>query len=524
MRKLRVFIALAFTLHANAEKPIDVYLIGGQSNATGQGYLRNLPPAFNIDERVMIFHSGNHLKSGAAAMTWHPLRQASESPDRFGPELGFGNAMQQRNPNQKIALIKHAWSGTNLHTQWNPKTPGAQYSKFVSTVHAGLEGLRTQGYRPTILGMLWQQGESDAKNKETASAYAENLSELIHAVRTEFQAPEMLFVFGEVLPKADYKKEDSPAAILRKQQKLVSENACSYYSTRGARLVKTNGLSLRKDDKDSPHPTDVVHFGTQGTLELGQRFARTMIEGLDSRPQPAPEVVHFNDGASLTAFLPAKDKATGRAVVICPGGGYGGICTHTEGRPIAKLLNERGIAGLVLKYRLPHGDAPVPGTDAKRAISLARERAADWGFSPDKVGIWGFSAGGHLAATVGTLGRGKEQPNFQILFYPVISMDEAITHRGSRERLLGLEPSSELIKQYSLEKQVHAKTPSTFILHAASDGAVPAENSLRYYQALLDHKIPAVLHLYQAGGHGPGAFKHNPSWEAAFDEWLSNLK
>ncbi len=153
---------------AAVPKPVDVYLLGGQSNATGQGYLANLPQGFAPDGRVLLFHAGGHLHSGAQPNTWIPLRQASESPDRFGPELGFGNRMQELCPTRKLAIIKHAYSGTNLHTQWAPGKDAADrghFTQFVATVEAGLQGLREQGYTPTIRGMLWQQGESDAKGQ-----------------------------------------------------------------------------------------------------------------------------------------------------------------------------------------------------------------------------------------------------------------------------------------------------------------------------------------------------------------------
>ena len=219
--------------------------------------------------------------------------------------------------------------------------------------------------------------------------------------------------------------------------------------------------------------------------------------------------------------MPAAAESTGRAIVICPGGGYGGICTDTEGTPIAKHLIARGIAGIVLKYRLPKGQHQLPGEDARAAICLVRQRAKEWRIDPAKTGIWGFSAGGHLAATTGTLARGDQQPNFQILFYPVISMREGLTHQGSRQNLLGDKPAEELVDRYSLEMQITKETVPTFILHASSDTVVDPRNSLRYYQALLKHHVSAVMHLYQHGGHGPNAFKQNPSWERALDDWLS---
>lgn len=500
---------------------VDVFLIGGQSNATGQGYLKNLPDDHSIDDSVMIFHSGGHLDSGAEPMKWHPLRQASESPDRFGPEIGFGETIAKRLPPRRIAIIKHAYSGTNLHTQWNPDTPGKQFVVFMDTVRAGLESLRALGDTPVVRGMIWQQGESDAKSVETAQAYGENLAHFIEVVREQTESPEMLFAYGHVLPESDYRQSDSPATILRRQQQQVAENSCHILSTRGALLVRTDGLSLRRDDPDSPHPTDDVHFGTLGTLELGRRFGDAIADAIDRTEGIVPEVIALGPKSHVTVYLPPAELANGQAVVICPGGGYGGICTDTEGTPIAKHLVDRGIAGIVLKYRLPQGRFELPGDDARAAIRLVRERASDWKIDPAKIGIWGFSAGGHLAATVGTLARGKERANFQILFYPVISMQDELTHKGSRRNLLGNILDPDLWNRFSLELQVSAESAPAFLLHAASDTVVDPRNSLRYSEALMEHDVPVVMHLYQNGGHGPGAFKQNPSWSKALDDWLA---
>jgi hypothetical protein len=179
---------------AGSAGPIDVYLIGGQSNATGQGYMSNLPNDFTINLNVLLFNSGSpHLDSGAAPLTWVPLRQASESPDRFGPELGFGNRIQELSPGKKIALIKHAHSGTNLYGQWNPGHDasdeahwGEQFKALVDTVSAGMKALRDQGYQPNLRGMIWQQGESDIDNGH-ARAYGRNLA---HFIRLRLSAAE----------------------------------------------------------------------------------------------------------------------------------------------------------------------------------------------------------------------------------------------------------------------------------------------------------------------------------------------
>ena len=232
---------------------------------------------------------------------------------------------------------------------------------------------------------------------------------------------------------------------------------------------------------------------------------------------------------TLTIHLPPKEKATGAAVVIIPGGGYGVVCVGTEGHPIAKHLNERGIAGIVLKYRLPNKHHEIPANDARRAIRTVRARAAEWNIDPKRVGVWGFSAGGHLSSTVATVfDKGKpdakdsveqqsSRPDFAILFYPVITMEKGVTHGGSRSNLMG---STDLAKRYSGENHVGRDTPPAFLLHCSDDRAVPVENSLRYYRSLVKHNVPATCLIFEKGGHGPGAFHRNPSWAPAFDAWL----
>jgi acetyl esterase/lipase len=186
-------------------------------------------------------------------------------------------------------------------------------------------------------------------------------------------------------------------------------------------------------------------------------------------------------------------------------------------------------AAVMLKYRLPNQHHLIPANDARRAIRMTRARAAEWEIDPKRVGVWGFSAGGHLASTVATVfDAGDEKsadpvegmssrPDFAILFYPVISMKEEITHKGSRENLMGHE---DLIERCSNELRVTAETPPCFLLHCSDDTSVPVDNSLRFYQALVANKIPSDRLIFEEGKHGPGAFKKNPSWEAALDGWL----
>ena len=234
----------------------------------------------------------------------------------------------------------------------------------------------------------------------------------------------------------------------------------------------------------------------------------------------------------IEVYLPNKKGATGQAVIICPGGGYSILAYDWEGSDIAKLFNAHGIAAFVLKYRLPDSlssTAPdqVPLLDAKQAMRIVRSRAGEWNINPDKIGIMGFSAGGHLASTLSTHFDETTKPNFSILIYPVISMDKNIAHMGSRNNLIGKHPSDEMIKLYSNELQITPKTPPTFILHATDDNGVPVENSLYYYQGLKKNGVPAEMHIYPTGGHGFGLALGKgalASWPSLMIAWMKELR
>jgi acetyl esterase/lipase len=236
---------------------------------------------------------------------------------------------------------------------------------------------------------------------------------------------------------------------------------------------------------------------------------------------------------SLTAFLPPKEKANGTAVIICPGGGYSILAASHEGYDVAKKFNEMGVAAFVLKYRIPDDSTMInketgPLQDAERAIQIVRENAEAWNISPRKIGIMGFSAGGHLASTAGThfnhviIDNKKNislRPDFLILIYPVISFSDSIGHVGSRDNLLGKNPSAEKIKEYSNELQVTVQTPPSFLVHAGDDGAVNVKNSIYFYEALQQNHVNAELHIYPKGGHGFGM--NNPTTK---DKWMERLQ
>jgi acetyl esterase/lipase len=225
---------------------------------------------------------------------------------------------------------------------------------------------------------------------------------------------------------------------------------------------------------------------------------------------------------TLTVYV-AKNS-NGKAIVACPGGGYVHLAMDHEGHDMAAWFNAQGITYAVLKYRMPNEHHEVPLSDALQAIRLVRKHAEEWNI--EKVGIMGSSAGGHLASTAATHYTDDSRPDFQILFYPVISMDLSICHKGSRERLIGKIPTDELVQLYSNELQVSAQTPPAFIMHSSDDRVVPVENSLRYYQALVKNNVPASLHCYPTGGHGWGYndnFKYKRQWTGELEKWLREL-
>lgn len=240
---------------------------------------------------------------------------------------------------------------------------------------------------------------------------------------------------------------------------------------------------------------------------------------------------------TLTAYFADPQKSNGTAVVICPGGGYGMLAINKEGFKVAQWLNGLGINAFVLKYRLPSdlimkNKTVGPLQDAQQAVRLVRRNAVKWKLNPNKIGIMGFSAGGHLASTLSTHYNDKiyvpqdttsARPNFSILIYPVISMQQGITHQGSKDNLLGQNAGTETADQYSNEKQVNAGTPKTFLVHATDDKAVPVENSINYYLALKKEKVAAEMHLYENGGHGFGLGVEgtNASWPKTCEKWLA---
>ncbi len=236
---------------------------------------------------------------------------------------------------------------------------------------------------------------------------------------------------------------------------------------------------------------------------------------------------------TLSIYLPSKEAANGMAVIICPGGGYWVNAIGHEGIDVAKEFNKMGIAAFVLKYRIPNDSSMKkkeigPLQDAQQAIRIVRQRAMEWNLNTNRIGIMGFSAGGHLASTAGTHfqksfipnpEKTNLRPDFMILIYPVISFQDSVAHLGSRDQLIGPHPSKDQINYFSNELQVTQETPPTFLVHASDDDVVKAENSLVFYKSLIKNKVPAELHLYEKGGHGFGMINKTTP-----DKWMDRCK
>ncbi len=292
--------------------------------------------------------------------------------------------------------------------------------------------------------------------------------------------------------------------------------------------------------------TFYLHPNEEGAKVLGSFWGKAILDALQAHPafqefalhsvkEDAPAAVSEMAAAdaddrrglpspSLRVYLPDREKATGRMVIALPGGGYSGLAMFHEGFDWAEWFLSKGIAYGVLKYRMPAGDHTIPFSDVQAAFALAKEQASEWNVHKEDIGIMGSSAGGHLASTYATHTKAEDKPAFQILLYPVITMDASFTHAGSRTNLLGENPSQELTDRFSNEKRVDASTPPAFIIFAADDKVVPPANGFRYAEALTRHGVPVTFLLYPTGGHGFGnreSFSYKAQFMEELTQWLA---
>ena len=275
-----------------------------------------------------------------------------------------------------------------------------------------------------------------------------------------------------------------------------------------------------------------------GTINAGETSAVRKVELLWSDGAPDAKGNQDKDKPTLTICLPDKEISVDTAVVICPGGGYGFVSMDREGTQIADWLNSIGVAAFIVNYR-QNGTGynyPAPLQDAQRAVRIVRARAKEWNIDPKRIGIMGFSAGGHLASSISThfqnnyydakdaIDKASCRPDFMVLLYPVITMDDSFTHSGSKRNLLGRDPDPNLVETFSNEKQVTSNTPPTFLVHSSEDNAVPVQNTISFYLALLKAGVPAEMHIYQKGSHGSAIekkFGMISTWPERCAQWMN---
>lgn len=287
-------------------------------------------------------------------------------------------------------------------------------------------------------------------------------------------------------------------------------------------LLSMFSLSLQAQEVIKIYPGTIPNSKIQATEEPG--------------PAQNPGMIRSVVIPTLEMYLPAKENASGAAVIICPGGGYSVIVYQGEGISTAKELASKGVAAFVLKYRLPDDtkldDKKIgPLQDAQQAIKVVRENAAKWGIDPAKIGIMGFSAGGHLASTLAThfqkplienANNTSLRPDFQVLVYPVVTMQEKLTHADSRKQLLGTNPTQETVDLFSNELQVDANTPPAYLTHAADDVTVDVDNTINYFEALRHNKVSVEMHIYPKGGHG--FVLRQKGWTDLLLTWMQSQK
>ncbi len=470
-------------------------------------------------EAVSIVLLGDSISTGCNASGW--ANAAPHQPPY--QDLLLEHLKQTYSPN--ITLTNLAVGGTS--TPWG-------ISRVPDVVAA----------KPDLVILAFGMNDSSGRSAEE---FKSNTAEMIKATRESSPDTEFILV-ATMLGNSDWVtlKHDLFPQYRDAMAELVQPGVALADMT----SIWTEMLKRKKDcdltGNGVNHPNDFCHriYAQVLTTLLVQPENAAAAAPLPEEPFAVklwPDKAPNGDGtfesseAKFTVHLPKNSGSS--AIVICPGGGYGGLVTGAEGHGIAEWLNSHGIAGIVLEYRLPAGRSYVPLLDAQRAIRMVRSNAKAWQINPAQVGIMGFSAGGHLASTAAThfddgkpdaadvLDRPSCRPDFAVLVYPVVTMSEK-THGGSRTNLLGANPSQDLMDLFSNEKQVTEKTPPMFLTHAIDDGAVPSLNSQQLFDALQSAKIPSTYLELPSGGHGLNGYK-GPMWDAWQKqslEWLAEQK
>lgn len=508
-----------------AGEPASVFITAGQSNSEGRALVSEKPSYLNRGYK--------HLKYADV----RPTQDGRFGKFKFGKTFAYCdvvNYLIDKASDKDFYAIKCTYGGTAItpgqtkegkpvwyaNAEWlaqnksyNKKDGGMSLAKsltegFAKCAETTLSKLK-DGY--DVKAIMWHQGESDRKIPE---AYYDNFKDLITYMRDQIYAvtgdekdKTLPFIFGTV-PHTS--KQYSPV-VEAAQFKVASELPNVYVI----------------DLSDAGFGEDQLHFNGEWTEYVGKQMFNKLVD-LDlvsaervsvDKPAPVSDIA-----GQLTIYRPAQPN--GKALVVCPGGGYDHHAMEHEGTRVGEWLSGEGYSCAVLNYRLPGGKSNIPTDDSRAAIRYLRAHADSLGIDAHKVGIMGFSAGGHLAASTSTLSDSLSRPDFQVLIYPVISMDEGVTHAGSRRNLIGKNPSQIMIDRFSADRQVSPTTPPAIIVLSADDTAVPPENSLRMFKALKANNVPVEMHIYPVGGHGWGMrdrvyFK--PQWQAEVISWLNRI-
>ncbi len=532
---MRIILALLlFVSTALAQRPQrQVYILAGQSNMAGRGQVTEADR--QIHPRVFTLDANDRWRHATAPLHF------DKKIAGLGPGSSFGRLIADSDSSIEVGLVPCAVGGSSI-TAWLPGAahPGTG-SHPLDDLLRRIEVAKQWG---TIHGVIWHQGESDIKREP--DEYRAALLGLITRVRAKAGDPQLPWVVATL---GDFQTRGSKAA-----QRMNSLLAALPSETEQLACVRSAGLSDKGDG---------VHFDAQSNRALGRRYALAFLDlkrGLAAAPGKAsarplwphtPPIgprFEFEEGTAsedghlrrirtptITVHLPAEETRNGSAVLVCPGGGYSVVAAGHEGTAVAAWLNSLGITAVVLRYRLKEYGHPAPMLDAQRAMRWLRSRSGVYGIDPARIGVLGFSAGGHLAATVTThfdegdetaadlVARRSCRPDFAILVYPVITMSDAATHRGSRRNLLGKEPSAFWSAYYSNELQVSARTAPTFLVHSRDDKAVPLANSELFRDALRKRGVPVELAIYDQGGHGYGLGRKGldcAAWPKRCAQWL----
>lgn len=543
--KLLYTLALTLLPFLTKAAEVDVYLLGGQSNMQGIGKLKNLPKEYHKAVKDTYIYFGNKLEPLVIGET-----QTSHRKGEMGPEVGFALNIKSDHP---VYLLKYAASGMPLNPGWNgknweggepapkrtnfypglnPEDPnkGLLYEAMLKQFQKGLDAIKAEGHTPVIKGFAWMQGEADSKHEVSANSYASNLKLLRDRLAEDVHVDRLPMVYGQVLPHEPALPRFTHRKEIRSQMAIADMGSGKPEAIHLAKMISTDGFPLLKD---------TVHYNALGQLKLGTEMAKAMnilqmsgkqtnlwpdeIPGFgkDFKPQPYKQIDsgHITETSQPTiTTYPAMGKPTGHALVILPGGGYRVLADMKEGENVAAFYSARGITCFVVRYRVTRGNDegfrfPGPLLDARQGIRLAKASAEKYGFNPDKVGVLGFSAGGHLASMCATRFDDKFEgelntdisvrPSFTGLIYPVASMIAPSAHAGSRHALFGKNPNEEALKAASPELLVKQSHPPVFIAQNKQD-PVDAKLSVKLAESYSAAKVPCEIHIFPGKDHGFG--------------------